>query len=77
MMQMETSIVLHHHPAYGLLRRADSLRGASHTIFSFVVATALLCAGPIPKELGALTELQKLDLCCNNLSGQWSVLQLR
>lgn len=49
-----------------LLLANASPRSSFFRCFSFVLA----CAGPIPKELGALTDLKRIVLFDNQLTGK-------
>lgn len=43
-----------------------------HTIVTVFCAAILLCAGPIPKVLGALSKLKEVSLQDNQLTGVYS-----
>ena len=50
-----------------------------YVIHTQVPATHAACSGSIPEGLGRLSQLQSLDLRCNNLTGEYieSMLSLR
>ena len=58
------------------MRRHESMRSQDRcskklTLSSLCCSAGVLfCAGPVPKELGALTELKELSLFKNNLTGK-------